>query len=200
MYLFNKVFPIIYVSIIVVSCSSLSSDQERLEVVTVAQFEVFISETGYVTDAERFGWSIVQQDLFNFRKVRGATWRTPDGLNPSFSKALPVTQVSYNDAMAYCQWAGARLPTYDEYWEFVKHDQRPVVSESSLPISPPSEVNTVGNVWEITSSRSGNEVRLAGGSIYCSPTICNGTSKGREFYVDTQTGNIHIGFAVIRDR
>lgn len=180
------------------ACTSATTPPTRLEPVTYAQFEAFVSATGYVTDAEKFGWSIVQQDVFNFSRVDSANWRRPDGTSSPRSKDLPVTQVSLNDALAYCAWSGTSLPSYTQYWELVRHDHRTVVAQNNLPISPADQVNVLGNVWDITSSRRGNEVRLAGGSLYCAPSMCNGTSQNRELYVDAQTGNVHIGFAVLR--
>lgn len=176
---------------------SLKTPQETLRVVTYAEFEKFVKETGFVTDAEKFGWSIVQQDVFNFARVEGANWKKPDGIKAPGSKDLPVTQVSFNDAMAYCEWSGTKLPAYEQYWELISNDQRQVVTQNAMPISPVSQVNILGNVWEITSSKKGAEVRLAGGSLFCSPNTCYGTSENRELYVDEQTGNIHIGFAVL---
>jgi len=48
--------------------------------VTVAEFSMFISATGYKTDAEKFGWS----GAFNlktgeWKKTKDANWRHPDG-------------------------------------------------------------------------------------------------------------------------
>ena len=178
--------------------SSCSNKNGILEPVSHAQFKVFVEETGYITDAERYGWSVVQIDVFNFKTVENATWRQPDGVLEPSSDQLPVTQVSYNDAVAYCQWAGKRLPTYDEYWDLVKTDNREVVSDNRLPISEVDKVNVLGNVWDITETDAGKPVRLAGGSLFCSPNTCHGTVKDRELYVDRETGNVHIGFSVIK--
>jgi len=180
------------------SCKTDSNSKGKLEVVTYGQFDEFVKETGYITDAEKFGWSIVQTDVFNFHKVEGANWRKPDGQHRPKSEKLPVTQVSYNDAIAYCEWSGSRLPTYAEYWRLIDGDDRKVITEQNGPISAASKVNVLGNVWEITSTKKSGNIRLAGGSIFCSPNTCHGTTKERELYVDKQTGNIHIGFAVIK--
>lgn len=177
--------------------SSCKEKELALKPVSYSEFEQFVNETKYVTDAEKYGWSIVQTDVYNFKKVNNANWRKPDGINSVNSGKLPVTQVSYNDAIAYCKWSKQRLPNYDEYWEFVKNDKRTVVSENKLPISEIDEVNIVGNVWDITENENNELVRLAGGSLFCSAKTCHGTIKERELFVDKETGNLHIGFSVI---
>ncbi len=177
------------------SCQNKSD--KHLEVVTYEQFEAFVNATNYITDAEKYGWSIVQQDVYNYTTAKNANWKLPDGKNPPASKQLPVTQVSYNDAIAYCKWANTKLPTYNEYWDMVSDDKREIVSDNKAPISDANKVNIVGNVWDITATQDTKNVRLAGGSLFCSPDTCHGTSKDREMFVDKETGNINIGFAVL---
>ena len=176
--------------------SCLGEDQLNLNPVSVADFREFIDDSNYMTDAEKYGWSIVQTDAFNFKIVEGANWKKPDGINNSID-SLPVTQVSYNDAVAYSEWVGLSLPTYEQYWDIADDDDRLIVSDNLYPILPVNDVNVVGNVWDITKPINSNKVRLAGGSLFCSIDTCHGTQKDRELFIDKETGNIHVGFSIL---
>jgi len=129
------------------------------------RFAEFIDDTGYQTDAERLGWSFVfyghlpdgdARDETRgvdaaswWRQVYGASWRHINGPDSdTISKDdHPAVHISHNDAVAFANWAGGRLPTEAE-WE---HAARGGQGDVKFPWgdSEPDDSNFLPcNIWQ----------------------------------------------------
>lgn len=130
--------------------------------VTNARFAAFIAATGYVTEAERFGWAAV---FFNtpdrlgtarmagsalpwWHRVDGASWKTPEGPGSNIEARMdhPVVQVSWADANAFATWVGGRLPSEAE-WE---HAARGGSHRRRFPWGDdePTDERIFCNIWQ----------------------------------------------------
>lgn len=135
---------------------------------------------------------------------------------PSGKAQYPVTNVSYNDAVAYCNWlskndisANYRLPTEKEWEQAAGHMPKdadfnagenrgltPVVSYSNT-LSASGAVNMWGNVWEWTStSRPDGTKAVKGGAWDSKRTDCR--TENREIGRNPNNEYSNVGFRVIR--
>lgn len=136
--------------------------------ITNRQFEAFVQATGYKTDAERLHNAMVFYPglrEFQWKDDTTAWWRFPNGITRGGIENKmdhPVTAISFADAEKYCAWAGARLPTLDE-WEIAC---RAGSSTSYSWGNEMSEISTYGNIWK---GRNHLLADSSDGFVYTSP-------------------------------
>ena len=149
-----------------------------------------------------------------------------DGAYPTGRDKHPVVNVTYDDAVAYCQWltrkdggAKYRLPTAEE-WEIAaghmpkdadfncgENDGTTPVTRYAKTLAACGAVDMWGNVWEWTSSvitaqvgaEKGTRVNAVKGGAWNSKRTCCRT-EAREEGRAPNRGYSTVGFRVVREK
>ncbi len=113
------------------SVVSLAADSKRVDMqvleglaidkteVTVEQFALYAKNTGIVTKAEEGGGLVYEG---GWLRKDGWNWRTPYGTKAKANE--PAVHITFDEASAYCNWAGKRLPTEREWVEAAYTERR----------------------------------------------------------------------------
>ena len=190
--------------------------------VTNDQFARFVRATGHKTTAEREGSGFAWTGS-RWEGVKGADWLHPGGPSTSSSGKgnHPVVQVSWDDAQAFCNWAGLALPV-EEQWEkaargadgrvwpwgneppAAEHcnfnmnikDTTPVGKYSPRGDSPYGCADMAGNVWEWTGSwyTEGSTRALRGGAWNGNGQNSRAASRN---YDNPRLRNNYVGIRVV---
>lgn len=144
------------------------------------RFAKFVEQTGYVTEAEKFGNSFVVEQFVSpevsskittsvaaapwWIPVPYSDWAHPEGIDSNITSRgnrlnHPVVHVSWNDAMAFCSWStkGGSLPT-EAQWEFAASGGK---QGKHFPWG-----NKLGKKFKMNSWQSSIEERFLQGNVF----------------------------------
>lgn len=125
--------------------------------VSNAEYLEFIEDGGYQRPELWLseGWHNLQDSglrapLYWREDADGWTEHTLHGRR-KIAENQPVVHVSYYEADAYARWAGARLPTEQE-WEASTAEPEPAPMSGRPPSVHPNSLSLYGSAWQWTSS------------------------------------------------
>lgn len=138
-----------------------------------------------------------------------------NGTYPTNKGSYPVVNISYNDAVAYCNWLSKttnstyRLPTEKE-WEFAAgHMPKDAdfnsgenkgitpVNAYSITLSASGAIDMWGNVWEWTSTTKASTQKAIKGGAWDSPRM-NCRTEYRDESRNPNQGYNNVGFRIIK--
>ena len=156
-----------------VRVSTFLMDKNEL---SVGEFRKFIEATGYRTDAEKEGSSYVITSSGGWESKTGVNWRhdARGNVRPGSENNHPVIHVSWNDAVAYCNWRSKQ------------EGLRPVYTISGSSVSADWSANgyrlPTEAEWEYAARSGGKEYKYAWGNG--SPKGNIGDETARKTYSD----------------
>ncbi|OHB82971.1 MAG: hypothetical protein A2V98_07465 [Planctomycetes bacterium RBG_16_64_12] len=160
--------------------------------VTVGQFRKFVEDSAYKTDAEKDGkggWGF-NPSTGKVEQKPECTWR-----NAGFEQTdeHPVVNVSWNDAVAFCEWLSRkegktyRLPTEAE-WEYAC---RAGTTTRYYHGDDPEGLATVGNVADTTAKAKFPKwtwtIQKSDGYVFTAPV---GRFRANAFGLSDMHGNV----------
>ncbi|MCR9098991.1 MAG: formylglycine-generating enzyme family protein [bacterium] len=164
--------------------------------VTFSEFSQFIESTDYVTVAEQRDTSqLVKQGFWGFQA--GVNWRHDEKgqVRPATKLLHPVIHVSWNDAIAYCNWLSKQhglQPVYTILQDGVK------ANWNANGYRLPTEAE-----WEYAARDGGEDVRWGGAetsNLYSLPGVGNYCDRECDFtwkmrrYSDNHSFSAPVGF------
>ena len=188
------------------------------------QFAQFVQDTGYTTVAESTGFSYMGSGGVAIQ-LENHSWRAPDGPGSSIENKEdhPVAHISALDAHAFCEWAGGRLPSEDE-WEYSARGQqrrlfpwgdnwdggllswagapdpgtKPVGSYPGGATRESEIFDLAGSMWEWTSDLTEEGLGVLKGGSFAERNPANFRSAARR-YSNPSTSHADDGFRCAHD-
>jgi serine/threonine protein kinase/formylglycine-generating enzyme required for sulfatase activity len=155
---------------------------------TVAQYRRFVDTTSYVTETERFGggYSSSKEETDPYKHK--LSWRSPDF---SVQDDSAVSQITWNDAVAFCNW----LSEAEQKGPCYKHDDKDawVWSPDGDGYRLPTEAEwehacRAGTTSQYSFSNTPTDLSQFGGAVNTRRTVA--TKKPNPFGLYDMHGNI----------
>lgn len=133
--------------------------------VTIEAFAQFATATGFVSLAEQQGGGF--EYMGGWQRRAGWTWRSPNG-QVNANPQLPAVHLTFDEAQAYCQWAGGQLPSYEQWAAAAYTEQR----------AKPTDGFVMGTTYTYPTGNSGLGANTSGSDAWPTAAPVGQTTRG----------------------